>query len=59
MHTFFFSKTHPYKQTYVNSNNHEIIRRIFYGVQVFIPILLLRTLRFPEIRTCKTTDELG
>jgi len=30
-----------------------------YGVQLFIPILLLRTLRFPEIRTCEMTDELG
>ena len=59
VHTFFFSKTHPYKQTYVNSNNREIIGRIFYGVQSFISALLLRTLRFPEIRTCKTTDEVG
>ena len=24
-----------------------------------VTILLLRTLRFPEIRTCKTTDEMG
>ena len=46
-------------QTYVNSNNREIIQRIFYGVQLFIPVLLLRTLRFPEIRTCEMTDELG
>ena len=34
-------------------------QRIFYGVQIFIPVLLLRTFRFPEIRTCETTDELG
>jgi len=50
---------HTYMQTYVNSNNREIIRRIFYGVQLYIPVLLLRTLRFSEIRTCETTDELG
>jgi len=34
-------------------------QRIFYGVQIFIPVLLLRTFRFPEIRTCETTDDLG
>jgi hypothetical protein len=54
-----FSKTHSCMQTYVNSNNREIIRNIFYGVQLFIPVLLLRTLRFPEFKTCETTDELG
>jgi len=32
---------------------------IIYGVQTFIPVLPLRTLRFPEIRTWETTDELG
>jgi hypothetical protein len=55
----FFLFFYPYKQTYENSNNYEIIRRMIYGVQLFIRVLLLRTLRFPEIRTCKTTDELG
>ena len=54
-----FSKTHPYMKTYVNSNNREIKRIIFYGVQLFIPVLLLRILRFPEISTCESTDELG
>ena len=44
---------------YVKSNNPKIKRRIFYGVQLFIPVLLPRTPRFPEIRTCETTDELG
>jgi len=28
-------------------------------VHLFIPVLLLRTLRFPEISTCETTDKLG
>jgi len=45
-------------QTSVNSNNREIIQRIFYGVQLFIPVLLLKTLRFSEIRSRETTDEL-
>ena len=35
------------------------MRRILYGVQLGIPDLLLRTLRFPEIKTCEKTDELG
>jgi len=35
---------HPYKQTYVNSNNREIIRRIFYGAQLFIPFCYLEHL---------------
>jgi hypothetical protein len=35
------------------------IQRIFYGVQLFIHVVLLRTFRFPEIRTCGTTDELS
>ena len=34
-------------------------KRIFYGVQLFIPILILKTLRFPESRTCERTYELG
>ena len=33
--------------------------RILYCVQLFIPDLLLGTLRFPEIKTRETTDELG
>jgi hypothetical protein len=45
-------------QTCVNSKNREIIIKIVYGVQLFIPVLLLRTIRFPVIRTCETTDEL-
>jgi len=57
VHTFL--KTRPYQQTYLNSNNREIIRRIFYGVQLLITVLLLKTLRFPENRTCETTDEVG
>jgi len=28
-------------------------------IQLFIPDLLLRTLRAPKIKTCETTDELG
>jgi len=36
-----------------NSNNHEIIQRIL--IVSYYPIL--RTLRFPEIRTCEVTDE--
>ena len=35
------------------------MRRILYGLQLFIPNLLLRTLRFPEIKTCETADGLG
>ena len=32
---------------------------MFYRVQLYIPVLLLRTLIFPEIRTCETANELG
>ena len=32
---------------------------MFYSVQLFIPVLLLRTLIFTEIRTCETTDKLS
>jgi hypothetical protein len=46
-------------QKYVNSNIREIIKRIFYGLQLFILVLLLRPRRFPEIRTCEKTDEVG
>ena len=46
-------------QRYVSCNNLEIIQRIFYGVQLFIPVLFLRTFRFPEIRACEATDEPG
>jgi hypothetical protein len=55
-----FSMAPPYTQTSVNFNNLVIciIQRIFYGVQLFLPVLLLRTLRFPEITICETTDEL-
>jgi len=35
------------------------MRRILYGVQLFIPDLLLSALRFSEIKTRETTDELG
>jgi hypothetical protein len=54
-----FSKTHQYMQTYVKCNNREKIQRIFCGVHIFIPVLLLGTIRFPEINTCETTDEVG
>ena len=37
------------------------MQRIFYGVQIFMKLLFcyLEHLRFPKIRTCETTDELG
>jgi len=57
VHSFF--KDSSIEATYINFNKHEIIRRMFYGVQIFIPVLLLRTLRFPEIRTREKTVELG
>ena len=57
MHTFF--KDASIQANICELNNREIIRRIFYGVQLFIPVLLLTTLRFPEIRTCEMTAELG
>jgi hypothetical protein len=31
---------------------------VIYGVKLFIPVLRHRTLKFPEIRICETTDEL-
>jgi hypothetical protein len=46
---------HPYMQTYINSNNREIIKIIIYKITV----PLLRTLRFPEIRTCEKIYGLG
>jgi len=54
-----FSTAPPYTQTSVNfKKSGDIIQRIFYGVKLFIPVVLLRTFRIPEIRTCETTDEL-
>ena len=55
-----FSMAHPYMQTSVNSNNREIIQRILIVSNIYkIAVPLLRTLRFPEIMTSETTDELG
>ena len=55
-----FSMAHPYMQTSVNSNNREIIQRILIVSNIYkIAVPLLRTLRFPAIMTCETTDELG
>jgi len=53
-------KTHPYKQTYVNSNNREILQIILIVSNYLkFTVPLLRTLRFAGIRTCEMTDELG
>ena len=44
----------------LNLLNPPPLKKKFLGTarQLFIPDLLLRTLRFPEIKTCETTDEL-
>ena len=50
-----FSTAPPYTQTFVNFTKNILWCTDIYEVTVF----LLRTLRFPEIRACETTDELG
>jgi hypothetical protein len=51
---------YPYTQTSVNFNNLVIPYKEYFMVSVIskITVLLLRILRFPEIKTCKMTDEL-
>jgi hypothetical protein len=58
------STAHPYEQMFVKCNNlviqHNTIQYI-YGVKLFLKLLLcyLRTPRFPEIKTCELTQQLG
>jgi len=50
-----FSTAHPYMQTSVNFNNLVIL----WCTDIYeVTVLLLRTLRFPQFKTCETTDEL-
>jgi hypothetical protein len=55
-----FSTAHPYAQTSVNFNILVIKYKeyLLCTLSFEITVLLLRTLRFPEIRTCDTADEL-
>jgi hypothetical protein len=53
-----FSMMLPYTQTYVNSNNSEKKKkRNIVSISYEITLLLLSTLRFPELRTSETTEE--
>jgi hypothetical protein len=51
---------YPYTQTSVNFNNLVIPYKEYFMVSVIseLTVLLLRILRFPEIKTFKMTDDL-
>jgi hypothetical protein len=52
---------HPHKQTFVNCNNLVIQYKehLWCTIIYEITFVLLRTLRFLEIKTCKLTEVLG